>query len=238
MIAAAGSHVGRVRRENQDSWSYALEAGVFAVCDGMGGAAGGEIASRTAVEAFVEHLSLIPGAQRTRADALEAVISANRRVFSRARHEPRLDGMGTTLVALVGRGGRGLLLVHVGDSRCYRLRGGNFECLTADHSFVAEQVRLGVLTEAEAARSPMRHVITRAIGTRDAVEPEIRELEGEPGDLHLLCSDGLTRELPDEKIAELLAREAPLADRNQALLEAALKAGGRDNITAILVEVR
>ncbi len=211
---------------------------MFAVCDGMGGAAGGEVASRTAVEAFVEHLGLLPEAQRTQGSVNEAVLSANRRVFSKAQHNPALDGMGTTLVALVGRGGRGLLLAHVGDSRCYRLRGGNLACLTVDHSFVAEQVRRGVLTEAEAARSPMRHVITRAIGTRDAVEPEIRELETEPGDMYLLCSDGLTRELPDEEMARLLAREAPLADRNQALLEAALEAGGRDNITAMLVEVR
>ena len=238
IVAAAASHIGRVRRENQDSWSYSSEAGVFVVCDGMGGPAGGEVASRTAVEAFLEHLGAVPPTERTRASVAEAVASANRRVFSRAEMDPALEGMGTTLVALVGLGGPGLLVVHVGDSRCYLFRGGALQCLTVDHSFIAEQIRAGVLTEQEAARSPMRHVITRAIGTQPMVQPEIQAWEAEPGDVYILCSDGLTRELADAEIASVLAREAPISDRNQVLIEAALAAGGRDNITAMLVEVR
>ncbi len=204
----------------------------------MGGPAGGEIASRTAGEAFFEHLGMIPKEQRTAKNVAAAVCSANRRVFARAAREPALEGMGTTLVALVERGAGGLLLLHVGDSRCYRIRGGKLECLTVDHSFVAEQLRMGVLTEEEAACSPLRHVITRAIGTRPSVEAEICEIEAERGDLYLLCSDGLTREIADAEIERILAREAPLADRSQALLDAALGAGGRDNITVVLVEVQ
>ncbi len=236
-VAAAQSHVGRVRKANEDSWSYALEAGLFAVCDGMGGAAGGEIASRTALEAFMERLTLVPANDRSLAVVAQAVGGANRRVWTRAAQEAVLKGMGTTLVALASCGPREWVLAHVGDSRCYRWRGGLLQQMTADHSFVAEQVRLGLLSPEQAARSPMRNVITRALGTRETVEPEVAMLAAEPGDVLLLCSDGLTREIPDERIAEVLRQTLPLAERNALLIEAALEAGGRDNVTAMLLEV-
>jgi hypothetical protein len=118
----AASHVGRVRRKNQDAWSYSLAAGVFVVCDGIGGAAGGEVASRAAVDAFVEHLGAVPLAQRTTRAIVQAVCLANRRVLARAVAEPVLRGMGTTLVGLVACSSQGFAVVHVGDSRCYRWR--------------------------------------------------------------------------------------------------------------------
>ena len=228
--AAAQSHSGRVRRSNEDSWSYALEVGLFAVCDGMGGAAGGEIASRAAIEALFEHLGAVPAAQRTPELVAKAVCGANRRVYGRAAHEPALRGMGTTLVALASRGAGEFVLVQVGGSRCYRWR-------ACDHSFVAEQLRMGLMSDGEAACSPMRHVLTRAVGTQKTVDTEVQTVAAQPGDVFLLCSDGLTREVPDEGIAALLGRELPLGERNRLLIEAALEAGGRDNVTAMLLEV-
>ncbi len=234
---AALSHTGWVRRSNQDAWSHSLEAGIFAVCDGMGGAAGGEIASRTAVEAFVEHLSTMTEAQRTDKAIAQAVCAANRRVQARVAHDPGLEGMGTTLVALVACGNNQWKLVHVGDSRCYRWSGTVLTRETEDHSLVAEQLRMGVIDEAQAAVSPMRNIITRSVGTRRSVDPEIQALPVEPGDVLLLCSDGLTRELSDDRIAALLALSGSIEERNAALLAAALEAGGRDNVTSLLIEI-
>lgn len=237
-VVAASSHPGRVRHANQDAWSYSLDAGVFVVCDGMGGAAGGEIASRIATEAFLEHLATQSEVQRTTEVITQAVKAANRRIYSRAAHEPALHGMGTTLVGLLAHGQHEVAVVNVGDSRCYRWRGGELKRCTKDHSLVEEQLRMGVLTEKEALQSPMRNVITRAVGTRPAVESDIQVLPVEPGDVFLLCSDGLTRELPDAQIAEVLAKRGQsLEKRNAALLQAALTAGGRDNITTLLLEV-
>ena len=236
-VVAAASHTGSVRLTNQDAWSYSLEAGLFVVCDGMGGAAGGEVASRAAVEAFLEHLGAVGEAERSVKAIAQAVCAANRRVHARAAHEPALHGMGTTLVALVACEESTVAVAHVGDSRCYRWRQGALTRLTEDHALIAEQVRMGVLTEEQAARSPMRNVITRAVGTRRSVLPEVRMLAAEPGDVFLLCTDGLTREVPDAALGVLLGRAGSLEERNAGLVEAALRAGGRDNVTALLVEV-
>ncbi len=233
-----------MRATNQDAWCHSPAAGVFAVCDGVGGAPGGEIASQLAAEAFVEALTTVAPAGRTGKAAAQAVCAANRRVHARALHEPALSGMGTTLVGLAlrqepfGREAREAVLVHVGDSRAYLWRRGMLERLTEDHSVVAEQVRMGLLTEEEAARSPMRHVITRSLGTRCSVMPEVRVISLEPGDAVLLCTDGLTRELAEEAIAVVLGRAESLERRGRALVESALRAGGRDNITALLLEIR
>ena len=220
---------------NQDAWSYAPEAGLFVVCDGIGGVAGGEIASQTAVEAFIEHLSMVAEPQRSVKTVTRAVCAANRRVQSLGSHDRSLHGMGTTLVGLALCGPQKAAIVHVGDSRCYRWRQGALTRLTEDHSLIAEQVRMGVITEEQAEVSPMRNVITRAVGTRRAVAAEVQMVEVEVGDVFLLCSDGLTRELPDPAIAVLLGRGVSLEERNAALLDAALRAGGRDNVTALLV---
>jgi protein phosphatase len=143
--------------------------------------------------------------------------------------------MGTTLVALVVEQSQ-VWVVNVGDSRCYRFREGQLEQLTLDHSLVEEQVRLGRMTPHEAQRSPLRNVITRAVGTQNGVTPDCFQFEAQPGDLFLLCSDGLTREVSDSGIQEVVAGDEPLQDRTNRLIEAANKAGGRDNITCILVQ--
>ncbi len=263
MISAA-THTGKVRAANQDAYGYSAEAQCFAVCDGMGGAAGGELASRIAVETFLERLGPEPGPIGATVSAgrriEQAITAANRILYTRAQREHALHGMGTTLVALVltdsaagsaalrgrrergkarsGRRGRAWI-AHVGDSRCYLLRDGALHRCTRDHSLVEEQVRLGQMTLAQAAASPMRHVITRAVGVRRSVSVEVQELAVEPGDLFLLCSDGLTRELDEARIAELLTRLAERAARDAdfsgALVAEAVAAGGADNVTCLTV---
>jgi PPM family protein phosphatase len=234
--AAAVSDRGRKRPSNEDAFGFSIEDGVYVVCDGMGGAAAGEIASSVAVD---EMLHLLAGQEqnghRPMPDAIEdAIHAANDAIFSRAQRNPRLTGMGTTLVALAAAE-KHIWILNVGDSRCYRLRKGRFELLTLDHSLVEEQVRLGRMTPSEASRSPYKNVITRALGTQNHVTPDVFGHEAEAGDLFLLCTDGLTRELPDEKIAALLAGDAPLEELCACLVNAAKKAGGHDNITCLLV---
>jgi serine/threonine protein phosphatase PrpC len=226
------------------------------VCDGMGGAAAGEIASSLAVD---EALSVLTG--RDAAVPLEnvveqAVYAANEAIYSRARRNPRLSGMGTTLVGLVAVERR-VLVFNVGDSRCYRMRmirpsqngpeqseseqegpeKGILEQISQDHSLVEEQVRTGHITRAAAQRSPIRNVITRALGTQSMVTPDLFEMEAEPGDLFLLCSDGLTGEIADPLIQSILAADLPLDDLCARLVSAANKSGGHDNITCLLVRV-
>lgn len=261
------SHRGRVRRSNEDACAASPSIGAFVVCDGMGGAAGGEVASHLAAETFITHLS--PGASsariQTRLNA--AVQAANQAVYQQARHSPQLAGMGTTLVGLLhaplasphpGNGKRSahhhtnsrasdpptLWLVHVGDSRCYLRRRGRLMQLTADHSLVEEQVRAGQITPKQAAISPMRNLITRAVGSQATVDPEIQGYNPLPGDLYLLASDGLNRELSDEDIEQLLSRvpecatQASLNAACKALVEAANASGGGDNITVMLIALR
>lgn len=235
-VAAAVSDRGRKRPSNEDAFGFSIEDGVYVVCDGMGGAAAGEIASSVAVD---EMLHLLAGhgenGHRPMPDVVEdAIHAANDAIFSRAQRNPRLTGMGTTLVALAAAE-KQIWILNVGDSRCYRLRQGRFELLTLDHSLVEEQVRMGRMTPSEASRSPYKNVITRALGTQTHVTPDVFGHEAEAGDLFLLCTDGLTRELPDEKIAALLASNAPLEELCGCLVDAAKKAGGHDNITCLLV---
>ncbi|HEX4285107.1 MAG TPA: Stp1/IreP family PP2C-type Ser/Thr phosphatase [Terracidiphilus sp.] len=235
-IAAAVSDRGKKRPSNEDAYGFSIEDGVFVVCDGMGGAAAGEVASSLAVDRF---LHLLAGhGQKVDASmpaaAEEAIVAANDAVFSQAQQNKRLTGMGTTLVSLAVHESH-VWILNIGDSRCYRLRQGQLELMTLDHSLVEEQVRLGRMTRSEALRSPYKNVITRALGTQAQVTPDIFPLEAEPGDLYLLCSDGLTRELPDDTIASMIAEDVSLDDLCSRLVEAAKKAGGHDNITCLLV---
>jgi protein phosphatase len=240
--AAAVTDRGRKRPSNEDAFGYSVEHGVYVVCDGMGGAAAGEIASSLAVD---EVLSLFESALPAASEdpckaqverALQAVSAANHAIYTRSRRNYRLNGMGTTLVMLASEENR-ICVVNVGDSRCYRLRHHQFEQITQDHSLVEEQIRAGRMTRAEALRSPLRNVITRALGTQNQVTADIFALEAEPGDLFLLCSDGLTREISDATIQALLVPEEPLEAQGARLVEAAKKAGGHDNITCLLVRV-
>ncbi len=244
------SDPGLVRGHNEDSCAASVGHGVFVVCDGVGGAASGEVASRIAAEALLSHMLSSQSAGIATDHALRyAVEQANRMVFSQARQSAAQRGMATTLVALVlesaadgGLNEQYLWLANVGDSRCYRLRQGRFEQLTHDHSIVEEQVRLGEITRAQAEVSPIRNVITRAIGSEADVEADLERFSVKPGDLYLLCSDGLTRDLADREIAEFLqsgplATQEQLAQTCQLLVHAANARGGGDNITCLLVHI-
>ena len=244
------SHPGRVRKGNEDTCAAAEELGAFVVCDGMGGAAAGEVASALATQMFLEALRAGP-VDSSEAGSAEkhletAVVLANRAVYRQASSSPELQGMGTTLVALLYAPAEGktpsLSLVHVGDSRCYLWRDDVLAPLTLDHSLVEEQVRLGEITPLEAEMHPMRNIITRAIGAAPFVEPEIQRLDPQPGDLYLLASDGLTRELSDSALAAAfrhgMTRGRPdLAGLAKTLIDTANDAGGRDNITVLLLQL-
>ena len=237
--AAAVTDRGRKRPSNEDAYGYSVEAGVYVVCDGMGGAAAGDVASTIAVD---EVLRLLKGHKPegdvSLSDAAQnAICAANEAIYSRAQRNHRLNGMGTTLVALATRE-QHVWVLNIGDSRCYRLRQGRLEQVTQDHSLVEEQVRMGRMTQREALHSPLKNVITRALGTQSQVTPDVFEMEAEAGDLFLLCSDGLTRELSDETIESLLNRELPLEGLSARLVEEAKRAGGHDNITCLLVRAQ
>jgi protein phosphatase len=232
--AAAVTDRGRKRESNEDAFGFSVEHGVYVVCDGMGGAAAGEIASSLAVEEMMRLLTGRDGAHRLLEDAEAAVASANAAIFMRASSSENLNGMGTTLVTLLAEDQRGWM-INVGDSRGYRLRNSHLEQITLDHSLVEEQVRMGRMDPVEAQRSPFKNVITRALGTQGSVTQDIFELEAEPGDLFMLCSDGLTRELSDPFIESVLKLDLPLPELCARLVAAANDAGGHDNITCLLV---
>jgi protein phosphatase len=189
-----------------------------------------------ATESF---LAWLEGSDRLDAATVrQAVRSADDAIRNAASKDSALRGMGTTLVALlVQQDGSRAWLTHAGDSRCYRLREKHLEQLTADHSFVEEQVRSGQLTAEEAQRSPLRNVITRAIGSSEPTEPEITEVDLSPGDVYLLCSDGLTREVRDEKLRSVLNDQKNLTLACTDLVQMANASGGRDNITCMLVRI-
>ena len=223
---------GRRRLRNEDA--YVCSPPLFAVADGMGGAQAGELASRLAATSLEEFTQT--HGEQTAADLVQ---EANARIYRRSREDPAAAGMGSTItVALVDGTAGAVSLAHVGDSRAYLLRGGSLEQLTADHSLVAELVRSGRLTEEEAENHPQRSVITRVLGTDPDVDVDTLTVLAEPGDLFLLCSDGLTAMLRDEDILQVL--EAAHGDPDQAaraLVDAANRAGGDDNITVVAFEL-
>jgi serine/threonine protein phosphatase PrpC len=236
----ASTDIGRVRQGNEDSFDMRLEQGIFIVCDGMGGAAAGEVASKLAVESFLTELDgLAASGPPDDAAIRRAFHAAHDRVRSAAADDPTLRGMGTTLVALLLDADHNLgHLVHAGDSRCYRFRENHLEQMTHDHSFVEEQVRSGQLTAAEARRSPLRNVITRAIGSSEVTEPEIARVDLSRGDIYMLCSDGLTRDVTDDTLREILEEDGKnLSTACTEMVQEALAAGGHDNITCMLVRL-
>lgn len=232
--AAAATDRGRKRSSNEDAFGFSVEHGVYLVCDGMGGAAAGEVASALAVDTMMSLLKARAADAPLPETAEQSVGSANDAIFQQAQNNTQLSGMGTTMVALTTEGDRAWVL-NVGDSRGYRLRGEKLEQITLDHSLVEEQVRSGCMDQAEALRSPLRNVITRALGTQPVVTADVFPLEIAPGDLFLLCSDGLTRELSDDLLESMLRVDMPLEELCSRLIDAANKAGGHDNITCLLV---
>ncbi len=227
----AGTDTGRQRRANEDS--LLARSPLFVVADGMGGAQAGEVASRIAVESFDPGLQGDTEPELALATLAQA---ANARIHELSHSNAEQAGMGTTLTAAYV-GEQDVAIAHVGDSRAYCLRDGQLMRLTDDHSLVDELIRQGRLTPEEAVDHPQRSVITRALGPEAVVEVDTRSFHGRGGDVYLLCSDGLTTMVPEEQIAALLLAHAPLREAGEALIAAANEAGGRDNITVVLIRL-
>ena len=230
--STARTDTGQRRRRNEDS--YVCEPPLFAIADGMGGAQAGEVASQIVAASLTQAER---GSRTDEAEVVELIQDANRRVYERAHADAAVSGMGTTTtVALVDADG--VRIGHVGDSRAYLFRDGLLAQLTDDHSLVAELLRSGRLSPEEAEAHPHRAVITRALGTDPEVEVDAFSVPTKPGDLFMLCSDGLTSMVEDDVIEELLeANRRDLAGATRALVDEANRRGGEDNITVVLFEI-
>jgi len=227
-----GTDTGRKRRRNEDA--YVVEPPLFAIADGMGGAQAGELASSLAAGAVREDEAAAGSGERRVAELIQ---EANRRVYERQSQDASASGMGTTMTVALVENGR-VAIGHVGDSRAYLIRNRKLEQLTEDHSLVAELVRSGKLSPEEAEDHPQRSVITRALGTDPDVDVDVFSVETRPGDLFLLCSDGLTSMVDDETILREIERDrGDLTKAAKALVRAANKGGGEDNITVVFFEI-
>ena len=223
---------GRRRRRNEDA--YVCEPPLFAIADGMGGAQAGEVASGLAAAVLEE----ATGDERGEERVASLIQEANRRVFQRSNEDAATSGMGTTMtVALLDSSDGTIAFGHVGDSRAYRVRGGELEQLTDDHSLVGELVRSGRLSPEEAESHPQRSVITRALGTEPDVDVDTFTVDAEPGDVYLLCSDGLTDMTSTRDILAAVEASNDLDDVARALVRAANDGGGEDNITVVLFQI-
>jgi PPM family protein phosphatase len=225
------SDTGRERRTNEDN--AFSQAPLFVVADGMGGARGGEVASGIVVETFNGGM---PDGVAPETGLAELTREANQRIHQRATADAERAGMGTTLTAAYVGDGE-VAFAHVGDSRAYRLRDGKLEQLTNDHSLVGELVRRGKLTQQQAEEHPQRSVITRALGPEASVQVDSFSVAAQPGDVFLLCSDGLTSMVPVETVEDILREAESLDAAAHRLIDAANEAGGRDNITVVLFRI-
>lgn len=242
------SDVGVIRSHNEDCFDIDPRNQVFVVADGMGGHSHGEIASRIAVDAIREFVEQTSDADSTLPFEMDATLGrhgnrlraairvAHDKVLRAIREDASLHGMGTTVVGLLLDGGSAAI-AHVGDSRVYRLRKGQIELLTQDHTWVNEQVVAGFLSEEQARAHPLKNVVTRALGGETEVDIDVREWQVEAGDLFLLCSDGLTTMLTDEEIVSRLAGGEQLEESCSRLVRDANARGGYDNVTVVLVSI-
>ena len=240
---AAATDIGCKRTNNEDSYGYDAERHLYVVCDGMGGNAAGEVASGMAVRTLIETFSyfgqnLEPGSPMEAIETrlLASIFEANRVVREAGTENPELHSMGTTLVCVCLDGNRAIV-GNVGDSRAYLLRNGSCQQITQDHSLIDEEIRSGNMTPEMAAASNLQSVITRAVGVADQVEPDLFAANLQPNDFILLASDGLTRYLRPEEIAQAASMGSELAAVCNALIEHAKERGGADNITCILLHV-
>ena len=232
---------GMVRRTNQDTFGVVESLGLAVICDGMGGIAGGEVASSVALESFVDvarreiEASKSADGERTKRALCRAAAAANRAVRARASYDTRFRGMGTTLVA-ARLDGREVTVLNVGDSRAYIVRAGVARQITRDHSYVAEQMRMGLMTESEAEWSPLQSAITRAVGIDEDVQPDFYTETVETGDTLLLSSDGLMRHVRDEEIGKVVGDAAMTPNEICERLVATVNArGGTDNVTCVVM---
>jgi serine/threonine protein phosphatase PrpC len=244
---AGKTDVGCVRANNEDNFGYDSRYGIFVVCDGMGGQAAGEVASKMGVDILLDYF-------RNQAPAVEihsangqndssgatslanAIQLANKTIFKAGQEQNGRNGMGSTIVAALVRG-NSLAIGHVGDSRIYLIRQGTIQQLTQDHSLVMEQVRRGYITLEQAQKSEMQNIILRALGSEEVVEADVEDLVAMPGDVLLMTSDGLTRHVQDEEILKIVEGPGDLEQACCELVQTARDRGGDDNITCLLVRV-
>jgi PPM family protein phosphatase len=241
---AAATDIGCKRSNNEDSYGYDADQHLYVVCDGMGGNAAGEVASGMAVRTLIESFgyfghNIEPGSAMAMVEnrLMAAIFEANRVVREAGSENPELRSMGTTLVCVCLDGNRAVV-GNVGDSRAYLLRNGTCHQITLDHSLLDEEIRSGNMTPEMAAASNLQSVITRAVGVADSVEPDLFAATLQPNDLILLASDGLTRYLTAEEIAQAAFSSSELSAICNALIEHAKRRGGADNITCILLRVQ
>jgi serine/threonine protein phosphatase PrpC len=246
---AGKSDLGCIRTNNEDNFGYDTRCGIFVVCDGMGGAASGEVASKLGVDTVLNYFrqhaknGLFPSFGKQfegvsqRANALASAVQlANAEIFESAGKNKEHAGMGSTVVAVAVKGNF-FSIVNVGDSRIYLVRGGEIRQLTNDHSLVMEQVRRGLITMEEAESSTIQNIIIRALGSEETVEPDVDDLMAMPGDVLMLASDGLTKHVKDPKILQIV-QSAPTLDKAcDDLISAAKDDGGDDNITCVLLRL-
>jgi serine/threonine protein phosphatase PrpC len=247
---AGKTDVGVVRKNNEDNFGYDTRHGVFIVCDGMGGAAAGEVASKLGVETVLTYFreSNRNGRFRMigqphegmseRANALASAVQlANAAIYETGSKSETKRGMGSTIVAILAKGNY-LSIAHVGDSRIYLVRHGNIQQLTSDHSLVMEQVRRGLITREQAEKSEMQNIIIRALGSEESVKVDVEDMIGLPGDVYLLASDGLTKHVKDDWLLGIITEYSGNLDQAcSALIDAAKAHGGDDNITCVLVKL-
>jgi len=247
LIGTGLTDVGSVRKHNEDSLLVDNELEVFVVADGVGGQSAGEVASRMAVDIISDYMRNIETKKfvGTRNESYgeatnnlaSAIRFANRVIHEAARSAPTMNGMGSTVVALTRQGDK-LSVVHAGDSRAYMVREGVLNRLTDDHSLVMEQVRKGLISEKEAQTSRVKNIITRALGAAPEVDADMEEIDLEPGDIMVLCSDGLSNMVKDETLLAAVTSGEPAEAVCRQLVSLANEQGGTDNITVVLVEAR
>ncbi|MBD2448633.1 Stp1/IreP family PP2C-type Ser/Thr phosphatase [Nostoc sp. FACHB-152] len=232
------SDPGLIRSSNQDAYYVDPEGRFFIVADGMGGHAGGEEASHIATREIQAHLGENWHSPQPDAELLEkALWQANEAILRDQESHPERADMGTTIVVVIFRNPEAPWCAHVGDSRLYRFRGSQLEQITEDHTWVARAIKVGDITADEARIHPFRHVLSRCLGREDLHQVDVQPLDVKGGDRLLLCSDGLTEELVDHKIAECLQNIPVLEKASLSLIEAAKEQGGHDNITVVIVEL-
>ena len=235
---------GLARDNNEDAVALDAQTGLCILADGMGGYNAGEIASGMACAFIESEMSRWLSQAGVNANSKEVkraleicVQNANHSIFNAANSNPQYTGMGTTLVVGVFQAGR-LMLGHIGDSRCYRLRGGNFQQITKDHSLLQEQIDAGLITPEQALTSANKNLVTRALGVEDSVLLDVTEHRVEAGDVYLMCSDGLSDMVRDQPIADIMLGDATLAQKATQLIAVANAAGGRDNISVVLTHAK
>lgn len=235
---------GLARDNNEDAVAFDAQTGLCILADGMGGYNAGEVASGMACAFIKSEMSRWLSQAGVHASTKEVrrameicVQNANHSIFNAANSNPQYTGMGTTLVVGVLQGGR-LVLGHIGDSRCYRLRSGQFKQITKDHSLLQEQIDAGLITPEQALTATNKNLVTRALGVEDSVVLDVSEHRVEAGDLYLLCSDGLSDMVRDEPIADIMQTEASLEKKATQLIAAANAGGGRDNISVVLMHAK